>query len=534
MYPNAAQDSATAKILLFSNANSTTARENGSIRYSCDDGATWSAGKQFKSGYMAYSTATALSDGNFGLLYEGDNNNIHFAKFNASWLGVFCGASVTAAPLTGANGATVNAELTVSNDSGSALTNAVATFAPKVGWAFGSVEIPAIANGESKTVSVPVTIPAFLRAGTTNLTATISVNNAAIQTIVPTTVTGGATENIVGLQISGSVTDTKRDLATKPYTVGEAVPYQFRVDSLSNVTAAAVPTSGNFKPLIPTDGAGNCRYRELPVGGGYNCATPKHIVTADELAQGFFVPVSTWTVSATGATTVNYTIEGVEVDLIARQPQLSATAEILWNDVDGNALAGAGDTVTTTVTAANSGNVPLTGVAGLGGDPVTVAVGDSVSFSQTRELTTAEIAAGAIAAHSVTVAAANGAKDATAVASLAAVTLPVAPAVPEEPAFEPSVERANLKGQAPVDLGLKDGKYSVGELVSLKGVPANEWAYVHLNQHGARIGWFLADAEGTLTFTVPEGTKNGKDTVVVSDMNGEFLSFGTFHVTPAS
>ncbi|WP_218713762.1 exo-alpha-sialidase [Arthrobacter sp. BF1] len=534
MYPNAAQGSTAAKVLLFSNANSTTARENGSIRYSCDDGTTWSAGKQFKSGYMSYSTATALSDGNFGVLYESDSNDIHFAKFNAAWLGVFCGASVTAKPLAGANGATVNAELTVTNDSGSALTNAVATFAPKAGWVFGSVAIPAIANGESKTVSVPVTIPAFLRAGTTNLTATVSVNNTAIQAIVPTTITGGATGNIVGLQISGAATDTKRDLATKPYTVGEAVPYQFRVDSLSNVTAAAVPTSGNFKPLVPEDGAGNCRYRELLVGGGYNCTTPKHIVTAAELAQGFFVPTSTWTVSATGATTVNYTIEGAEVDLVARQPKLSATAEIVWDDLDGNALAGAGDTVTTTVTAVNSGNVPLTGVAGLGGDAATLAVGETVSFSQTRELTTAEIASGAVAAHSVTVAAANGAKDATTVASLAAVTLPVAPAVPEEPTFEPSVERANLKGQPPVDLGLKAGKYSVGELVSLKGLPANEWVYVHLNQHGARIGWFLGNADGTLTFTVPEGTKNGKDALVVSDRNGEFLSFGTFHVTPAN
>ena len=59
MYPNAAQGSDEAKMLLFSNANSTSGRQNGTIRYSCDDGATWSAGKQFKAGAMSYSTRHA-------------------------------------------------------------------------------------------------------------------------------------------------------------------------------------------------------------------------------------------------------------------------------------------------------------------------------------------------------------------------------------------------------------------------------------------------------------------------------------------
>lgn len=198
MYPDALEGSAAARILLFSNANSATARQNGTIRYSCDDGATWSAGKQFKAGAMSYSTVTALGDGNFGVFYEGDNNTMTFGKFNAAWLDTPCG--------------------------------------------------------------------------------------------------------------------------------------------------------------------------------------------------------------------------------------------------------------------------------------VTVLV---------------------------------------------------------KPAFEPNVDRQKLNGQAPVDLDLKSGKYSIGDTVNIKNVPANEWAYVHLNQHGARIGWFLADADGTVTFTVPAGTKNGKDTLVVSGQDGAVLSFGTFHVTPA-
>lgn len=533
MYPDAPEDSTEAKMLLFSNANSTSGRSNGTIRYSCDDGNTWSAGTQFKNGYMAYSTVTALSDGSFGLLYESDQENIYFAKFNAEWLNVFCGAEVSVAALSGANGATVDAAVTVRNVGAETLAGTVASFQSQAGWSFGSVDVPDVAPGQGTVVTVPVTIPDYAKAGTVALTATVSHNGEAALGAAPITITGGATTNIAGLSIQGSISDTERDLAANPYTVGEAIPYAFRVDSLSNITIAATPISGNFSPFLPP-GAGNCRFRELLVWGGYNCTTPKHTATAPELEQGFFVPVTAWQASGTGATSVDYTIVGDEVDLLVRNPELSATAASVWNDLDGDGLAGAGDTVTTTVNAANSGNVTLTGVAGLDTEHGALAVGDSASFTETRELTTAELAAGAVAERSIALAAANGAKDASAAVAVGAVELPVLPETPGKPDFEPSVARANLKGQAPVDLGLKADTYSTGDTVAVNKLPANEWSYVHLNQHGARIGWFLADEHGTVTFTVPEGTKNGKDTLVVSDGNGELFSFGTFQVTPAA
>jgi len=87
MYPHAPQGSAEAKLLLFSHANSTAERENGTIRLSADDGVTWNEGTQFKAGAMAYSTMAALSDGTFGIFYEGDGNELVFGKFNAAWLG---------------------------------------------------------------------------------------------------------------------------------------------------------------------------------------------------------------------------------------------------------------------------------------------------------------------------------------------------------------------------------------------------------------------------------------------------------------
>ena len=88
-YPNAPQGSARARVLLFSNADSSSARANGTIRVSYDDGFTWNEGKVFESGDMAYSTLHALNDGTWGLLYEtGGYKNIDFMRVDAAYLGL--------------------------------------------------------------------------------------------------------------------------------------------------------------------------------------------------------------------------------------------------------------------------------------------------------------------------------------------------------------------------------------------------------------------------------------------------------------
>ena len=88
-YPNAPQGSARARVLLFSNADSSSARANGTVRVSYDDGFTWNEGKVFESGDMAYSTLHALNDGTWGLLYEtGGYKNIDFMRVDAAYLGL--------------------------------------------------------------------------------------------------------------------------------------------------------------------------------------------------------------------------------------------------------------------------------------------------------------------------------------------------------------------------------------------------------------------------------------------------------------
>lgn len=85
-YPNAPEGSAGAKVLLFSNTGSQTARDNGTIRMSFDDGQTWPVAKVFRTEAVAYSTLATLPSGNVGLLYETGHNGIRFAEFNLAWL----------------------------------------------------------------------------------------------------------------------------------------------------------------------------------------------------------------------------------------------------------------------------------------------------------------------------------------------------------------------------------------------------------------------------------------------------------------
>lgn len=103
--------------------------------------------------------------------------------------------------------------------------------------------------------------------------------------------------SIAGVHIAGARNDTGRTVTSPPYQAGDEVGYTFSVANTSSSTVTVTPVSGNFSPLAPS-GAGNCRYRNLPAGASYTCATPKHTVTAAEAAQGYFIPDTRWTVAS--------------------------------------------------------------------------------------------------------------------------------------------------------------------------------------------------------------------------------------------
>lgn len=74
-------------LLIFANANDANARANLSLRYSRDNGTTWSAAKTIYPGPAAYSVLTPLPDGSVGLLFEQDDYQaITFIRLSLDWI----------------------------------------------------------------------------------------------------------------------------------------------------------------------------------------------------------------------------------------------------------------------------------------------------------------------------------------------------------------------------------------------------------------------------------------------------------------
>jgi len=74
-------------VFLFSNPATQTARTNGTIRVSRDEGRTWPVSRVLYAGSFAYSCLTSLPDGSVGCLFERDGTKkISFAKFTVEWL----------------------------------------------------------------------------------------------------------------------------------------------------------------------------------------------------------------------------------------------------------------------------------------------------------------------------------------------------------------------------------------------------------------------------------------------------------------
>ncbi|WP_190989481.1 exo-alpha-sialidase [Pseudarthrobacter sulfonivorans] len=650
MFPAAAQGSADAKKLIFTNSNSKTGRENVSARVSCDDGATWPGVRTIRSGFSAYSTVSRLEDGKFGVLYEGNyTDNIQFAKFDDAWLNYAC-APLSVPAVTTAPGATSQVAVTVTNQEATTLSGATATVYTPTGWTATTVPVPDLAPGASATVNVALTAPAnasgpqnlnaafatadgrvsqftftatvpaapqvgltitgappardvianpyqagdvLTYAFTVKSTANVTANSVPVSgtfdsgflppsapncrfsnlaagasyncTTAKHTVTAADIERgyfvpeasfsitatgtpsltktvpftgaavalrdgLLAVDISGARADVGRDLSTQPYAAGELVPYSFSVTNTSPLLEKVVPTAGNFSPFVP-DGPGNCRYSALPAGQDYTCATPRHTVTAEEAEQGFFVPKTTWEVSAAGQTTRTYAIDGGEVNLKVRDAQLAGTVASEWNDRDGDRFASAGDTVTYTYTVGNAGNVALTGLtapdASIGQD--TLAVGGTVTATREYVLTDADIAAGKLDAVSFEASASNGARPVTATVTGGEVVLNLKPA---QPGTDPVLAVQDLDKQtAPFDLGTLD-KYRNGQKVTLKGLDYGQWYYVYLNKKSYRIGWLFPATDNTVEFILPSDVRNGRDDVVVLDQDGKQVSFDRLQVTP--
>ena len=74
-------------VFLFSNPGTQSARTNGTIRLSRDEGKTWPVSRVLYPGSFAYSCLTSLPDGSVGCLFERDSmKKISFARITLDWV----------------------------------------------------------------------------------------------------------------------------------------------------------------------------------------------------------------------------------------------------------------------------------------------------------------------------------------------------------------------------------------------------------------------------------------------------------------
>lgn len=190
--------------LLFSNPAHPTARQNLTVRMSCNDGLTWPISKVVDAGPAAYSTMVRLPDGTIGLFYEkGPYQRLTFVRFNLAWLGADCptdpghpkvSAQVASDDLLAAgepgtvrvrvtnHGATATpisqVRLAAPEDWSARLAAPEgwsARLAAQEGWSVrpGRARVERLAPGQTGVAAFTVTPPAGLPTGTHPFTATV-------------------------------------------------------------------------------------------------------------------------------------------------------------------------------------------------------------------------------------------------------------------------------------------------------------------------------------------------------------------------
>lgn len=310
-FPNAPQSSAQAKVLLFSNANSSSSRTNGTVRASCDDGETWPIQRVFAAGDMAYSTLATLPDNQVGLLYEPGHNGIVFAKFNLAWLQGLCAPIDVKDELTVERGTSASTELSITNQLGPVIKDARLAAAAPQGWTvtFGTTPGKLLPH-RSLTTSVSVTVPASAAGGTYRVPITWTDTAGRHSTgYLTVTVPKAADEKDGRITVTGG-THTNPQAS---YAVGDVLKFTYRVTNLTNAVTTVVPT-GNLRGLDPAQGAPNCRWTNLPGNGAYNCTSPNHVVTQADLDAGEFTPRTSW-VSTSGSDVTTVALDGPVVKL---------------------------------------------------------------------------------------------------------------------------------------------------------------------------------------------------------------------------
>ncbi|GAA1698797.1 hypothetical protein GCM10009792_18590 [Microcella alkalica] len=319
MHPDAPAGSAEARKLLFTNSNNGANgnRVNGAVRVSCDDGATWPGLRTIDPGFFAYSSATVLDGGLFGVLWERNyTNDMQFTTFDEKWINYLC-APLSAQPMTAEAGQPATLPVTIANQESATLSGSLEVISP-ADWTTTPTAVPAIQPGGSTVVDLALNVPAGLQ-GQQRLQLAFT---AADGRVSQTTAVVDLPVASAGLTLTSTLTSAARDVTVNPYTAGDVLSYTIRVTSTSGFPTLVTPLSANFTSgFLPTA----CRWNNLPAFGAYNCTTPRVTLTQEDIDRGWFVPefaMTTAPMSSTSSTTT-FSHRGAAVAL--RDGVLSAT-----------------------------------------------------------------------------------------------------------------------------------------------------------------------------------------------------------------
>lgn len=160
------------------------------------------------------------------------------------------------------------------------------------GWSVTADAPDMIEPGREVTVPVTLEVPATATGGSYAIPIRLTdskgrSSQGTLTVVVPKT----PDEKDGRIRVTGGTLSNPQD---GDYVVGDRLQFSYRITNLTGATTTVVPT-GNLRDLDPAVDARNCRWRNLPGGGAYNCNFPYHIVTQEDLDRGSFTPKTVWT-----------------------------------------------------------------------------------------------------------------------------------------------------------------------------------------------------------------------------------------------
>lgn len=174
-FPDAAPEHPLGRLMILSNALHPTMRKNLSLSYSLDDGATWTSRDLVEAEAAEYSTLTRIDDATLGLAYEREGyNSLSFRRVDLRRLSISPLLLSLDSALALPADAVTAVQVTAANQGAVPITRARLRVEGPDGIGGDAVGIEPLGPGETRSVTLPVHVPAGL-AGPRRITLTADV-----------------------------------------------------------------------------------------------------------------------------------------------------------------------------------------------------------------------------------------------------------------------------------------------------------------------------------------------------------------------